>query len=235
MVGTYTLRKSNKGFKSVKVQNIVASVGHDHDARRQIGSRRGHRDRSRWRPEPSWCRPRILALAGSGPSSLAGHAARNPQLERFHRLAGGAEPAASCAGHGPWPGRQRHAHPAAATSWWKVSTTTIRVWAAAELCSDTGGADTTISPDAIEEYRVIDGTPPAEYGKAGGFVTDTVLKSGTNQWHGSLFEYNRIQASGGEQLFLELGRTERSPHPQPVWRFGRRPGHQGQDVLLFHD
>ena len=57
-----------------------------------------------------------------------------------------------------------------------------------------GGANTTISPDAIQEYRVIEHVPPAEYGIAGGFVTDTVLRSGTNQWHGSLFEYNRIQA-----------------------------------------
>ena len=59
----------------------------------------------------------------------------------------------------------------------------IKVWVAlqpfrapVELC-------TTISPDAIQEYRVIDGTPPAEYGQAGGFVTDTVLKGGTNTWH----------------------------------------------------
>jgi hypothetical protein len=57
-----------------------------------------------------------------------------------------------------------------------------------------GGANTTISPDAIQEYRVITNDFPAEYGKAGGFVTDTVLKSGTNQVHGSAFEYNRIQA-----------------------------------------
>jgi len=48
-----------------------------------------------------------------------------------------------------------------------------------------GGANTTISPDAIQEYTVIEHLPNAEYGKAGGFVTDTVLKSGTNQWHGS--------------------------------------------------
>src|SRR5260370_15017588 len=56
-----------------------------------------------------------------------------------------------------------------------------------------GGANTSVSPDAIKEYRVITHDFNAEYGKAGGFVTDTVLKSGTNQWHGSLFEYNRIQ------------------------------------------
>ena len=52
----------------------------------------------------------------------------------------------------------------------------------------------TISPDAIQEYRVLSSVPPAEYGRAGGFATDTVLKSGTKTWHGSAFDYNRIQA-----------------------------------------
>jgi Carboxypeptidase regulatory-like domain/TonB dependent receptor len=64
-----------------------------------------------------------------------------------------------------------------------------------------GGAVTTISPDAIEEYRVITHNPSAEYGRAGGFATDTSLKSGTNRWHGSLFEYNRIQALAAEHFF----------------------------------
>ena len=66
---------------------------------------------------------------------------------------------------------------------------------------DAGGAVTSISPDAIQEYRVITNTFAAEYGKAGGFVTDTVLKSGTNQWHGSLFEYNRVQALAANNFF----------------------------------
>jgi hypothetical protein len=64
-----------------------------------------------------------------------------------------------------------------------------------------GGAITTISPDAIEEFRVISSTPPAEYGRAGGFSTDTVLKSGTKHFHGSLFEYNRIQALAANDFF----------------------------------
>jgi len=64
-----------------------------------------------------------------------------------------------------------------------------------------GGAVTTISPDAIQEYRVIAHIPPAEYGRAGGFTTDTVLKSGTSKWHGSLFEYNRIQKLAGNDWF----------------------------------
>lgn len=64
-----------------------------------------------------------------------------------------------------------------------------------------GGANTTISPDAIQEYRVIEHLPPAEYGKTGGFVTDTVLKSGTDRFHGSLFEYNRVQALAANSFF----------------------------------
>jgi hypothetical protein len=64
-----------------------------------------------------------------------------------------------------------------------------------------GGAVASISPDAIQEYRVITHNPPAEYGRAGGFTTDTVLKSGTNRFHGSLYEYNRIQALAAENWF----------------------------------
>lgn len=64
-----------------------------------------------------------------------------------------------------------------------------------------GGAVTSISPDAIQEYRIISHDPPAEYGRAGGFATDTVLKSGTNAWHGSAFEYNRIQALAANDFF----------------------------------
>lgn len=64
-----------------------------------------------------------------------------------------------------------------------------------------GGAVTTISPDAIQEYRVISHNPSAIYGRAGGFTTDTSLKSGTNHFHGSLFEYNRIQALAANDFF----------------------------------
>jgi hypothetical protein len=66
---------------------------------------------------------------------------------------------------------------------------------------DKGGAATSISPDAIQEYRVITNSYSAEYGKGGGFITDTVLKSGTNQYHGSAFEYNRIQALAANDWF----------------------------------
>jgi Carboxypeptidase regulatory-like domain/TonB dependent receptor len=67
--------------------------------------------------------------------------------------------------------------------------------------SEGQGAVTSISPEAIQEFRVITHNFAAEYGKGGGFVTDTVLKSGTNSLHGSLFEYNRVQALAAEDFF----------------------------------
>jgi hypothetical protein len=79
-----------------------------------------------------------------------------------------------------------------------------------QLGEGPGGASTSISPDAIQEYRVITNSFSAEYGKAGGFVTDTVLKSGTNQWHGSLFEYNRVQALAANHFFSnKVGEEDR--------------------------
>jgi len=67
--------------------------------------------------------------------------------------------------------------------------------------STVSGGVTSTSPEAIQEYRVITNGYAAQYGKAGGFVTDTVLKSGTNQFHGSLFEYNRIQKLAANDFF----------------------------------
>jgi hypothetical protein len=67
--------------------------------------------------------------------------------------------------------------------------------------STVAGGVTSISPEAIEEYRVVTNNYSAQYGKAGGFVTDTVLRSGSNDWHGSLFEYNRIQKLAANDFF----------------------------------
>ncbi|MFY9558075.1 MAG: TonB-dependent receptor [Blastocatellia bacterium] len=67
--------------------------------------------------------------------------------------------------------------------------------------STVAGGITSISPEAIQEYRIITNTYSAQYGKAGGFVADTVLKSGGNKYHGSLFEYNRVQALAANDFF----------------------------------
>ncbi len=45
------------------------------------------------------------------------------------------------------------------------------------------------SPDALQEVRVISANAPAQYGNVNGGDIVSVLKSGTNKFHGSVYEY----------------------------------------------
>jgi len=47
------------------------------------------------------------------------------------------------------------------------------------------------NPDAIQEFRVQTNSYSAEYGRFANGVVNEITKSGTNNWHGSLFEYVR--------------------------------------------
>ena len=47
------------------------------------------------------------------------------------------------------------------------------------------------TPDSIDEFRVITNTFDAEYGRNSGAVINVVTKSGTNTFHGNVYEYFR--------------------------------------------
>jgi outer membrane receptor for ferrienterochelin and colicin len=47
------------------------------------------------------------------------------------------------------------------------------------------------NPDAVQEFRVVTNSYSAEYGKFAGGVINVITKSGSNQFHGSLFEFLR--------------------------------------------
>ncbi len=48
-----------------------------------------------------------------------------------------------------------------------------------------------LSPDAVQEFRVQTGNFSAEYGRAGGAVINASIRSGTNIFHGSAWEFLR--------------------------------------------
>jgi hypothetical protein len=57
------------------------------------------------------------------------------------------------------------------------------------------------SVDAIQEFKLETNTYSAEYGYSAGAVVNVVLKSGTNQLHGSAFEFIRNSALDARDFF----------------------------------
>ncbi len=57
------------------------------------------------------------------------------------------------------------------------------------------------NPDTIAEFRILESNYSAEYGRNGGGVISVVTKSGTNQYHGSGFEFIRNDALNANQFF----------------------------------
>jgi hypothetical protein len=62
----------------------------------------------------------------------------------------------------------------------------------------------TPNPDEIAEFRLLTSNYTAEYGRNGSGVISVVTKSGTNQVHGSLFEFVRNNAFNANTFFNNL-------------------------------
>jgi hypothetical protein len=55
-------------------------------------------------------------------------------------------------------------------------------------------AGQTIPVDSIQEFSIITNNFGPEFGRASGGIVNVDTKAGTNDYHGSLFEYNRVSA-----------------------------------------
>jgi len=62
------------------------------------------------------------------------------------------------------------------------------------------------NPDAIAEFRLLTSNYTAEYGRNGGGIISEVIKSGSNQFHGSAFEFFRNRVLDANDYFnIPLG------------------------------
>jgi len=70
------------------------------------------------------------------------------------------------------------------------------------------------SVEAIQEFRVETDQYSARYGQAGGAIVSVVTRSGTNAFHGSLYEYHRNKVLDARPYFFRGTRRE---WPKHLW------------------
>lgn len=64
-----------------------------------------------------------------------------------------------------------------------------------------GSAAGVPSPDALEEFRILTNAYSAEYGRGGGAVVNVLTRSGTNDFHGSAYDFLRNGAFDARNFF----------------------------------
>ena len=70
----------------------------------------------------------------------------------------------------------------------------IAIDGADNISTASGVQKTTPSTDAVREFRVVNNTYSVEAGRAVGGIVNIITKSGTNDLHGSIYEYLRNDA-----------------------------------------
>ncbi|HET8548138.1 MAG TPA: TonB-dependent receptor, partial [Bryobacteraceae bacterium] len=77
--------------------------------------------------------------------------------------------------------------------------------------------------EAIQEFKVMTNTYDAEYGRSGGGHVNTTIRSGTNQWHGTVFDFWR-------NTVLDANATQNNQQGAPR---GKRNQHQFGGTIGF--
>ena len=77
-----------------------------------------------------------------------------------------------------------------------------------------GGVSVVPVPDAIEEFKIQSGDNSAEFGHSMGAVINAVVKSGTNQVKGDVWEYLRNEDFNANDYFSNLNGVKRPEYRQ---------------------
>ena len=73
--------------------------------------------------------------------------------------------------------------------------------ATGQFITPNGASGQLLGVEAVREYNVVEHTYGAEYGKRAGGQVSVVTSSGTNNWHGDVFEYLRNSAVDARNFF----------------------------------
>lgn len=101
-----------------------------------------------------------------------------------------------------------------------------------------GGTNNLASVDAVQEFRVETSTYAPEYGRQPGAQVAIVTRSGTNQFHGTAFNYLRNDKLDANDWFANRNRIERPALRQNDFGFvlggpARLPSYDGRNRTFF--
>jgi hypothetical protein len=66
------------------------------------------------------------------------------------------------------------------------------------------------NPDAVEEFKILTNNYDAQYGRTSGGIVNQITKSGTNAFHGDLFEFLRNDFFNARDYFLPVGQAKQA-------------------------
>lgn len=89
------------------------------------------------------------------------------------------------------------------------------------------------APDSVSEFQAVTNSLAAQYGYTGGGVFNVVLKSGTNQLHGDLYEFVQNSAFNARNPFTSINSTGQII-PQAQIRYNQFGGTLGGPVYIPH-
>ena len=73
--------------------------------------------------------------------------------------------------------------------------------------------------DAVQEFKIVTNSYDAQYGRTAGGVINVSLKSGTNNLHGSLYEFARRKAFDSNEYLFKLNNREKPNHKLDQYGF----------------
>ena len=85
------------------------------------------------------------------------------------------------------------------------------------------------SQDAIAEFKTLDSNYSPDYGIGSGGTITMVIKSGTRQFHGSLYEFNRNTAYNANDYF-----NKQANRPRPKFQLNEPGGNIGGPLFIPH-
>lgn len=91
------------------------------------------------------------------------------------------------------------------------------------------GPEYTPQVEEVQEYRIETSNFGAETGNAAGGIINIATKAGTNEFHGSLFEYLRNDDFSANDFF-----SNRAGSPRPMLRYNQFGGTVGGPIIKKH-